>query len=131
MEKIKKIRQSFSNAVTKCRRVGSEKIVLEHYDSLTNLVSGSASVEPLKLGLEFSSSSRSTNMNSPAIYLEVENNRIGDVTNDASGSILADVDGDSSTPNISSTTKFDNKRKGDHENCVSRLIGKKRRHFEK
>ena len=55
MKKMKKIRQSFSNAVTS----GSVKIVLEHYD--TNLFSGSASVEPLKFRVESSSNSLSTN----------------------------------------------------------------------
>ena len=103
MEKIKKIRQSFSNAVTNGRRSGSGKTVLEHYDTLTNLFSGSVSFEPLKFGLESSSSYISTNINSPAKYLEAENNSVSDVTNDASGSILADVAGDSSTPNTSST----------------------------
>ena len=34
MKKMKKIRQSFSNAVTSGRRSGSVKIVLEHYDTL-------------------------------------------------------------------------------------------------
>ena len=86
------------------------------------MFSGSASVEPLKFGLESSSSSISTNINSPATCLEVENNS---VTNDASGSILADVEGDSSTP------KFNNKREGDDENCVLRLIDNKRQHLEK
>ena len=44
---------------------------------------------------------------------------------------MADVEGDLSTPNTSSTPKFNNKRKGDDENCVPRLIDNKRRHFEK
>ena len=70
-------------------------------------------------------------MNSSAIYLEVENNSVSDVTNDVSGSILADVEGDSSTSNTSSTPKFNNKRKGDDENCVPSLIDNKRRHLEK
>ena len=111
VEKIKKTKQSFSNAVTNGRRSGSGKFVLEHYDTLTNLFSGSASVEPLKFDLESSSSSISTNINSPATYLEVENNSVGNVTNDASGSILDDVEGNSSTPNTSSTPKFNNKRR--------------------
>ena len=59
---------SFSNAVTNGRS-GSGKIVPEHYDTVTNLLSGSASVEPLKFSLESSSSSISTNINSPATYL--------------------------------------------------------------
>ena len=70
-------------------------------------------------------------MNSPAIYLEVENNSVSDVTNDFRGSILADVEGDSSTSNTSSTPRFNNKRKGDDENCVPSLIDNKRRHLEK
>ena len=122
MEKIKKIRHSFSYAVTNGRRSGSGKIVLEHYDTLTNLFSGSASVEPLTFDLERSSSSISTNINSLAIYLEVENNNVSDVTNDVNGSILADSEGDSSTSNTSTTPRFNNKRKGDYENCVPRLI---------
>ena len=125
MEKIKKIRQSFSNAVTNGRRSGSGQIVLEHYDTLTNLSSGSALVETLKFDLESSSSSISTNINSPVTHLEVEDNSFSDVTNDASGSILADVEGNSSTPNTLSTPKFTNKRKGDDENCVCGLISKK------
>ena len=72
----------------------------EHYDTLTNLFSVSPSVESLKFGLDSSSSSISTNIDSPGIYLEVENDSVCDVTNDGSGSILADVESDSSTPNI-------------------------------
>ena len=131
MEKIKKIRQGFSHAVTNGRRSGSGKIELEHYDTLTNLFSGSATVEPITFCLESSSSSISTNINSPAIYLEVENNCVGDDTNDVSGSILADVERNSSTSNTSYTPRFNNKRKGDDENCVPRLIDSKRRHLEK
>ena len=92
--------------------------MLEHYDTLTNLFSGSASVKPLTFGLESSSSSISTNINSPAIYSEVENDSVSDVTNDVSGSILADVEGDSSTSSTSSTPRLNNERKGDNENCV-------------
>ena len=131
MEKIKKIRQSFSNAVTNGRRSESGKILLEYYDTLTNLFSGLASVKPLKFGLESSSGSVSTNIHSPATYLEVENNSVSYVTNGASGSILVDIEGDSSTPNTSSTPKFNNKGKGHDENCVPRLIDNKRWHLEK
>ena len=121
MKKIKMIRQSFSHAVINGRRSGSGKIVLEHYGTLTDLFSGSVSVEPLTFGLERSSSSIYTNINSPAIYLEVENNSVSNATNDVSGSILADVEGGSSTSNTLSTPRFNNKKKGDDENCVPRL----------
>ena len=69
-------------------------------------------------------------MNSPATYFKVENNA-RDVTNDASGSILADIEGDSITLNTSSTQRFKNKRKEMDENCVPGLIDNKRRHLEK
>ena len=105
--------------------------MLDHYDTVTNLFSSSASVEPLTVGLESSSSSISTNINSLAIYLEVENDSVSDVTNDVSGSILTDIEGDSSTSNTSSRPRFKNKRKGDDENCVPRLMDDKRRHLEK
>ena len=137
MEKIQKIKdktkitQSFSNAVTNGRRSGLVKNVQEHYDALTNLFSVSPSVESLKFGLDSSSSSISTNIDSPGIYLEVENDSVCDVTNDGSGSILADVESDSSAPNIQSTRKFNNERKGDDENCFPRLIDNKYRHLEK
>ena len=91
--------------------------MLEYYDNLPNLFSGSASVEPLKFGLESSSGSISRNINSPATYLEAENDSVSDVTNDATGSTLTDLEGDSQTSNASSTPKFNNKRKGDDENC--------------
>ena len=105
--------------------------MLEHYGTLTNLISGSASVEPLKFGVESSSSSISRNRNSLPIHLEVENNSVSYVINDASSSILADAEGDSSTPNTSSIPKFNNKRKGDDGNCVPGLVDNKRRHLEK
>ena len=85
--------------------VGQEKLRSNH----SNLFSGSTSVKPLKFGLESSCSSISTNMNSPATYFKVENN-VRDATNDASGSILADIEGDSITPNTSSTPRFKKER---------------------
>ena len=81
--------QSFSNAVTNRRRNGLGKIVLEYYDTLTNLFAGSASVKALKYGLQYSFSSISTSTNSPAADLEVENNSVSDVTNGASGNIFS------------------------------------------
>ena len=40
-EKVKEIRQSFSNAVTNGRRSGSGKIVFEYYDRLAKIYGGS------------------------------------------------------------------------------------------
>ena len=44
---------------------------------------------------------------------------------------MGDVEGNSSTPNTSSTPKFNNKRKRDDENSVPRLVVNKNRHLEK
>ena len=63
--------------------------------------------------------------------MEIENNSVNVVRNDASGSILGDVEGNSSTPNTSSTPKFNNKRKRDDENSVPRIIVNKNRHLKK
>ena len=62
--------------------------------------------------------------------MEIENS-VNVVRNDGSGSILGDVEGNSSTPNTSSTPKFNNKRKRDDENSVPRLVVNKNRHLEK
>eukprot|EP00112_Aurelia_sp_Birch-Aquarium-sp1_P019756 Seg495.11 transcript_id=Seg495.11/GoldUCD/mRNA.D3Y31 product="hypothetical protein" protein_id=Seg495.11/GoldUCD/D3Y31 len=51
-EKVKEIRQSFSQAVTTGSRSGSGKIVFEHYDRLVSLWGGSAATEPLPFGVE-------------------------------------------------------------------------------
>ena len=84
----------------------------------------------LSLPQKSSSSSISTNISSPAAYLEIENNSVSDLTNDASCSILTDVDSNLSKPNTSSTPEF-NKRKGEDGNCVPRLKDSKHRHLEK
>ena len=54
VEKNKNKRQIFWNPITNGRRSGSGKIVLEHYDTQTNLFSVSTSVEPFNFGLESS-----------------------------------------------------------------------------
>ena len=54
MEKIKKIRQSFSNPMRNVGRSGSRKIELEDYDTLTYFFSLSASDEQFNFGLESS-----------------------------------------------------------------------------
>eukprot|EP00794_Sanderia_malayensis_P004367 gene4367-4948_t len=50
-EKIKEIRQKFSEAVTSGQRSGSGKIVLEFYDQLVQLWGGSPATEPLPSGV--------------------------------------------------------------------------------
>jgi hypothetical protein len=50
-EKIKDIRQNFSQAVTNGRRSGSGKIVFKHYNELVVIWGGSAATKPLEFGV--------------------------------------------------------------------------------
>lgn len=50
-EKLKEIRQKFSEAVTSGRRSGSGKIILEFYDQLVQIWGGSPATEPLSSGI--------------------------------------------------------------------------------
>ena len=54
MEKIKELRQKFSNAVTTGSRSGSGKLVMEFYDVMVKIWGGSPSTEPLSFGVESS-----------------------------------------------------------------------------
>ena len=54
MEKIKELRQRFSNAVTAGSRSGSGKLVMEFYDTMVQIWGGSPSTEPLSFGIESS-----------------------------------------------------------------------------
>ena len=61
-EKVKVLRQKFSEAVTTGRRSGSGQIVMEHYDDLVKLWGGSPASEPLSYGC--STSEVNCNLNS-------------------------------------------------------------------
>ena len=50
-EKVKEIRQSFSQAVVNGKRSGSGKIVYEFYDKLITIWGGSAAIKPLAFGV--------------------------------------------------------------------------------
>ena len=54
MEKIKELRQKFSNAVTTGSRSGSGKLVMEFYDVMVKIWGGSPSTEPLSFGVQSS-----------------------------------------------------------------------------
>ncbi len=51
-EKVKEIRQSFSQAVVNRKRSGSGKIVFEFYDELIRMWGGSAAIQPLSFGVD-------------------------------------------------------------------------------
>ncbi len=54
MEKVKELRQGFSNAVTAGSRSGSGKLVLECYDLMVQIWGGAPSTEPLPFGIQSS-----------------------------------------------------------------------------
>ena len=54
MEKVKELRQGFSNAVTAGSRSGSGKLVLEFYDLMVQIWGGAPSTEPLPFGIQSS-----------------------------------------------------------------------------
>ena len=55
MEKIKKIRNAFSTAITTGRRSGAGRIIMENYDKLVLIYGGAPSVEPLAFGSDTAS----------------------------------------------------------------------------
>ena len=60
MEKIKELRQNFSNALTAGSRSGSGRIVYEFYDELINIWGGSPSAKPLSFEIASLEESPST-----------------------------------------------------------------------
>ena len=55
MEKIKKIRNAFSTAITTGRRSGAGRMTMENYDKLVLIYGGAPSVEPLAFGSDTAS----------------------------------------------------------------------------
>ncbi len=51
-EKVKEIRQSFSQAVVNRKRSGCGKIVFEFYDELIRIWGGSTAIQPLSFGVD-------------------------------------------------------------------------------
>ena len=52
LEKIKEIRQKFSSVITTDTRWGSGKVILEHFDTLSEIYGGSPAVQPLNFGVD-------------------------------------------------------------------------------
>jgi hypothetical protein len=68
MEKVKELRQGFSNAVTAGSRSGSGKLVLEFYDLMVQIWGGAPSTEPLPFGIQ---SSQAASISSIVVDSEV------------------------------------------------------------
>ena len=57
-EKIKELRQRFSQAITTGTRSGSGKMVMQFYDLMVQIWGGSPATEPLAFGVQSSSSNQ-------------------------------------------------------------------------
>ncbi len=115
-EKIKEIRQNFSEAVTAGTRSGSGKIVLELYNKLCSIWGGSPATEPLPYGVETDSFETFQDNDSEEVDSSVVE---GEQEQD-----LDDVDGPVNED--SSVT-----RKRPSANQVPVLIDTKRKHLER
>ena len=70
LEKIKELRQKFTNAVTQGTRSGSGKLMLEYYE-LSSIWGGLASTTPLPFGRESSGSLTFDNNSETAIDSDI------------------------------------------------------------
>ena len=141
-EKIKDIRQNFSQAVTNGRRSGSGKIVFEHYDELIVIWGGSAATKPLEFGVtsdDFQGTEQETqesSMNTLANeeYLEDENtngkiNKLTTLDQHDMTELCLDIDQPGNSIEVTQAAKVAEKRK--IVNQIPLLIDNKRKHLEK
>ena len=122
LEKIKEIRQSFSQAVTNGTRNGSEKIVFEFYNTLVKIWGGSASCHSLSFGVDSSNSdSSSKSMDLPDGDLDILND---DIIND-------EYNNNNSSGDSSSDTSKNTGCKRKLFDAAPKLIDNKRKHLER
>ena len=133
LEKIKDIRQRFSNAVVQGSRSGSGKIVMEHYDRLKVIYGGSPSAVSLESGVETDEvNSKDTcqgsdvfgnqNGTEPALEELILDNMPLPCDESSSSSLAASSD-------ESARESMPNKRKA--STPIPKLIDNKRKHLEK
>ena len=130
-EKLKEIRQNFSNAITTGSRSGSGKIVLKHFDKLKQIWGGNPATQPLSIGIssievnEGNEESDMKEIESVSVLSPAESSSLSD------GSGATDIDSlDSSIMNNTQQRKIGQKRKM-HSNPVPKLIDNKRKHMER
>ena len=116
MEKIKELRQKFSNAVTSGTRSGPGRLVLEFYDVMVQIWGGSPSTEPLPLGVESSERSES-------LPDEENGNSTTESTSDASYPADLSEDGGIATDKVS------NRKRPGTSSPVVQFIDNKRKHM--
>ena len=120
-EKVKEIRQAFSQAGTTGSRSGSGKIVFEHYDRLVSLWGGSAATEPLPFGID---GDTFNNVNTDD---RLESNVLESLSDDGTG----EDDDEFQEGERSEIDIGNDRRKRKSESQVPKLIDNKRKHMQK
>ena len=78
MEKVKELRQGFSNAVTAGSRSKSGKLVLEFYDLMVQIWGGAPSTEPLPFGIQSSQAASITTIDENDVAHDSSSDRESD-----------------------------------------------------
>ena len=123
-EKVKSLRQKFSNAVTDGNRSGSGKMVMEFYDIMVQIWGGAPATEPLSFGVQSFGVQDSGLGNELDSLAEFEQSLLEDeVTTGNSEEV--DLDDDQNPP----ATGNNNRKRA--SNMVPALIDNKRKHMER
>lgn len=127
-EKIKEIRQNFSNAVTAGTRSGSGKLVLEHYDRLVLIWGGTPATEPLQCGISSDQLNSDTSTNTDSEQPSSLEESADDSSLQEKVASTEQRESQENTENSAARGSF--KRKAG-ENPAPKLIDNKRKHMER
>ena len=130
-EKVKEIRQSFSQAVVNGTRSGSGKVVYEFYDELITIWGGSAATKPLSFGVGTETLNESNNSKHDQLQQSLLNN--DDEIFGLVGTEADEIDPAEKETELLSDEESQSMdgRKRKSINQVPKLIDNKRRHLEK
>ena len=143
LEKVKDIRQKFSNALTSGTRSGSGKIILEHFDLLKQIYGGAPSAVKIPVSIDTSSVNNTTgfdqsdgdesdnNDNDD----EFSNNQLSPNRDDLENTVSLRNNDDTESSNRgvteSENANPNKKKRKSYDNVIPKLIDNKRVHLEK
>ena len=133
-EKLKEIRQKFSEAVTSGRRSGSGKVILEFYDQLVQIWGGSPATEPLSAGIcthdinSVNVDDQREGQNPTAVFDEYNNDDDDDEDDDELGPAGGTSPCSDEKPEQSASVSS-GKRKS--SSPIPKLVDDKRKHLER
>ena len=132
MEKIKELRQGFSNAVTAGTRSGSGKLVMEFYDTMVEIWGGSPATEPLPFCVQ-SSQQTSDGVTLTNSLDKFEDNSVDENVHAPVSASFTISDEELDFDNEVATSKDDvlTSRKRGNANQIPKLIDDKRKKMER